>query len=77
MPLSVPILPLKAITIKGSFVGSLSDMHALMALVHAGKIAPIKISQRDMCCAHQTLEDLRDGKVAGRVVLTPDTAGDK
>ncbi|MDC8830150.1 alcohol dehydrogenase [Alteromonas gilva] len=76
MPLSIPLLPLKAITIKGSFVGSLDDMHALMELVHAGKIAPIKISQRDMCCAQQTLEDLRDGKVAGRVVLVPDNNGE-
>lgn len=73
MPLSVPLLPLKAITIKGSFVGSLDDMQTLMSLVHAGKVAPIKITQRDMCCAHQTLEDLRTGKIMGRVVLTPES----
>lgn len=72
MPLSIPLLPLKAITIKGSFVGSLSDMGELMELVHAGKISPIKITQRELCCAHKTLEDLRDGKVVGRVVLKPE-----
>lgn len=76
MPLSILLLPLKAITIKGSFVGSLDDMGALMELVHSGEIAPIKITQRDLCCAHQTLEELRDGKVVGRVVLTPNTNGE-
>ena len=72
LPLSVPILPLKAITISGSFVGSTQDMKEMMELVHAGKIDPIKITQRSLSCAHQTLQDLQQGNVVGRVVLTPE-----
>ncbi|MBV1908443.1 MAG: alcohol dehydrogenase [Kangiellaceae bacterium] len=71
LPLSVPMLPLKAITISGSFVGSTQDMKEMMELVHAGKINPIKITQRPLSQAHQTLKDLQQGKVVGRVVLTP------
>lgn len=72
MPLSIPMLPLKALTISGSFVGSLQDMKAMMALVHEGKIKPIKITEKPMSCAHQTLTDLRDGNIVGRVVLKPE-----
>lgn len=72
MPLSIPMLPLKALTISGSFVGSLQDMKAMMELVHDGKIKPIKITEKPMSCAHQTLTDLRDGNIVGRVVLKPE-----
>lgn len=72
MPLSIPMLPLKALTISGSFVGSLQDMKAMMELVHEGKIKPIKITEKPMSCAHQTLTDLRDGNIVGRVVLKPE-----
>ncbi len=72
LPLSIPILPLKAITIAGSFVGSTQDMKEMMELVHAGKISPIKITERSLSCAHQTLEDLQQGSIVGRVVLTPE-----
>lgn len=72
MTLSVPMLPLKAITICGSYVGSLQDMAELMELVYADKVVPIKVSCRPLDCAHEALEDLRDGKVNGRVVLKPE-----
>jgi len=71
LPLSVPVLPLKSITITGSFVGSTQDMADMMELVRAGKINPIKISERPLSCAHQTLEDLQQGNIVGRVVLKP------
>ncbi len=71
MPLSVPLLPLKRLTICGSYVGSPQEMRELMELVVAGKVAPLPVATRPMAEANQTLNDLRDGKIVGRVVLTP------
>ncbi|WP_414828886.1 alcohol dehydrogenase [Alteromonas sp. H39] len=72
MQIPVPILPIKAITIKGSFVGSLEDMKALMSLVHEGKVKPIRITEKPLCCANETLSAMKQGQITGRVVLRPD-----
>ena len=71
MPLSLALLPLNMISLVGSYVGSLDEMHELMELVKAGKISPIPIDPRPLDGANQALQDLRDGKVVGRVVLKP------
>ena len=67
----LPILALKHITIRGSFLGSLEEMSALMQLVRAGSVTPIPVEARPLAQAQQTLEDLRGGRILGRVVLEP------
>ena len=37
----------------------------------AGKVDPIPYSKRPLSDASKTLDDLREGKIVGRVVLTP------
>ncbi len=69
MPL--PFIPMSARIIQGSYVGSLQEMGELMALVRAGKIAPIRIEERPLAGVTQALADLKAGKVQGRVVLRP------
>ena len=69
MSMPLPLIPMRAITIAGGYVGSLQEMKDMMVLVRAGKIAPIPIDVRPMNQAFQSLEDLRNGKVTGRVVL--------
>lgn len=68
----LPLIPILARTIQGSYVGNLSEMQELMALVRAGKIPALDIEERAASAqsATQALEDLRHGKVRGRVVLT-------
>jgi D-arabinose 1-dehydrogenase-like Zn-dependent alcohol dehydrogenase len=67
----IPMFPLRAISIGGSFVGSLAQTHEMMALVRAGKIQPIPVEERPLAQAGKTLNDLRAGKIIGRVVLKP------
>lgn len=67
----IPMLPLRAITIQGSYVGSLTETEELMELVKAGKVAPIPVEKRPLDQAEATLKDLRNGAVVGRVVLAP------
>lgn len=65
----LPFIPMNARIIQGSYVGSLQEMGELMALVRAGKIAPIRIEERPLSDVSAALSDLKAGKVQGRVVV--------
>ena len=65
----IAMWPLRAISLIGSFVGRLDETKEMMALVRAGKIAPIPVTERPLAAASQSLDDLREGRVIGRVVL--------
>lgn len=69
MPL--PLLPLKQLSIRGSYVGSLQEMAALMLLVRSGHVPALPVTERLLTEAQQSLDDLRAGRVVGRVVLRP------
>jgi D-arabinose 1-dehydrogenase-like Zn-dependent alcohol dehydrogenase len=67
----VPMFPLRALTIMGSYVGSLAEAREMIALVKAGKVAPIPVELRGLEQTSHALDDLRAGRVLGRVVITP------
>jgi D-arabinose 1-dehydrogenase-like Zn-dependent alcohol dehydrogenase len=71
MSMPLPMFPFRAISIGGSMVGSLDDTREMMELVRAGKVDPIPYSKRPLSEANRTLDDLREGKIVGRVVLQP------
>jgi D-arabinose 1-dehydrogenase-like Zn-dependent alcohol dehydrogenase len=67
----IPMFPLSAKSIGGSFVGNLDETKEMLELVKAGKVDPIPVANREMKEATQTLDDLRDGAITGRIVLQP------
>lgn len=69
--LPIPTFPLRAIAIMGTFVGRLDEAQEVMKLVRANKVAPIPLQERPLSAATQALEDLRGGRVVGRVLLKP------
>lgn len=71
MAMPIPMFPMRALTIAGSFVGSLPETEEMMALVRAGKVDAIPYQTRPLSEATKTLDDLRGGKIVGRVVLAP------
>ena len=71
MSMPLPMFPLRSLTIKGSFVGSLKQFSTMMELVRDGKISPIPIETRPLDDAEKSLQDLRNGRLIGRVVLQP------
>ena len=71
MGMPLPMFPLRALTVMGSFVGSLPEAQDMMSLVRAGKVDPIPVQTRPLGDATKTLDDLRHGRIVGRVVLTP------
>ena len=70
LSLPLPTLPLRAISILGSYVGNLSELKELIELVKTSKVMPIPVTTRPLCEVGAALEDLRNGKILGRVVLT-------
>jgi D-arabinose 1-dehydrogenase-like Zn-dependent alcohol dehydrogenase len=66
-----PYLPLRAMTLRGSYVGSQTDMAELLDLVKRTGMPPVPIRTRPLDEVNAALNDLRAGKIVGRVVLTP------
>ncbi|MCH7928919.1 MAG: alcohol dehydrogenase catalytic domain-containing protein [Proteobacteria bacterium] len=68
---SLPLLPLRNMTIRGSYVGRLGEMHELIDLVRGGKVEPVPVATRPLDQVTKTLEDLDEGRILGRVVVVP------
>jgi alcohol dehydrogenase, propanol-preferring len=68
---ALPLIPIKAVTIQGSYVGNLRETEALLDLVRAKKIAPIPVTPMPLNKANDALVDLQKGKLVGRAVLVP------
>ena len=69
--ISTPLLPMKALTLQGSYVGSLAEMKELLALVKRTGLPAQPVGTRPFADADAALSELRAGKVVGRLVLTP------
>ena len=69
LQLALPLLPLKQVTIRGSYVGSPAEMAELLALGRSGTVPELPIDERPLPAAQAALDDLRAGRVIGRVVL--------
>jgi propanol-preferring alcohol dehydrogenase len=71
---SLPLIPMKAASILGSYTGSLQELEELVAMVRQGLVKPRPVSRRGLHEADRALADLRDGKIIGRTVLCPEPA---
>jgi len=68
--LSLPTIPLRAISVLGSYTGNLTELKALIELAKAGKVKPLPVSTRPLSEVSETLDELREGKIVGRTVLS-------
>jgi len=64
-----PFLPLRAMTLRGSYVGTHRDIAELLELVNRTGVPHVPIRTRPLDEVSAALEDLRAGKVVGRVGL--------
>ncbi len=71
LELPMPWLPLRALTLRGSYVGTLDDLRTVVRLAQEGKVPPIPVTRRPLEEANAALEDLAAGRVRGRQVLVP------
>jgi D-arabinose 1-dehydrogenase-like Zn-dependent alcohol dehydrogenase len=68
---ALPLIPIKAVTIQGSYVGNLRETQELLDLVRAKKIPPIPVTSLPLAKANDALVDLQKGRLVGRAVLVP------
>jgi D-arabinose 1-dehydrogenase-like Zn-dependent alcohol dehydrogenase len=66
----IAMFPLRAMTIEGTLVGRLDEAREMLDLARAGKVPAVPIIERPLSAAQATLDDLRNGRIVGRVVLT-------
>jgi D-arabinose 1-dehydrogenase-like Zn-dependent alcohol dehydrogenase len=71
----LPPIAQRAIGIVGSYVGSLQELKEVVALAKKGKIKSAPVETRPAAEANSALEDLKAGKILGRVVLDFESAG--
>ena len=71
LTVSLPPIPMRALTIQGSYVGSVPEMEELMDLVRRKGLPDVPVSTRPLKDVNAVHDELRAGKVTGRVVLTP------
>jgi len=68
-PWSLALIPMRAISIIGSYTGSLPELKDLLELVKAGKVNPIPVTRHRLQDASRVLSELHKGQVVGRAVL--------
>lgn len=69
LTIPLPSLILRALNLRGSYVGSLNELKELIALAKSGKIKPLPVETVPMGDVNKALDRLREGKVTGRLVL--------
>src|SRR6201990_177125 len=60
---ALPLIPIKALTIQGSYVGNLRETQELLDLVRAKNIAPIPVTPLPLAKANDALVDLQKGRL--------------
>ncbi|MFA7438232.1 alcohol dehydrogenase catalytic domain-containing protein [Castellaniella sp.] len=69
--LALPLLPLRPISILGSYVGSLPELHELLAMAREKSLPAIDIQTHPLSAVSGLLSDLKDGQIRGRAVVLP------
>jgi alcohol dehydrogenase, propanol-preferring len=71
LELGLASVPLRALTITGAYTGRFDDLVNLVSLAKVGKIRSVVSDKIKMDQVNEALEDLKEGRVSGRTVITP------
>lgn len=74
--LSMPPIAQRSVGIIGSYVGDLAELKAVVALAKKKKLKPLPVETRPASEVNRTLDELKAGKILGRVVLDFETASE-
>ena len=70
-PWSLPLIPMRCVTIQGNYVGSLDEMKELLELVKRTGMPQLPLTNSPLQEANTMLDRMETGNVIGRVVLHP------
>jgi len=62
-------IPVRALRIQGSLVGTLAEAHEMLCAVQGGAIKPIPHQLRNISDINQVFSDLENGRIQGRCIL--------
>jgi alcohol dehydrogenase/propanol-preferring alcohol dehydrogenase len=65
------MVTMKAVSVIGSYVGSLAEMRELMAIARRGTLPNLPVAARPLGQVGAVLDELRAGRVRGRAVVHP------
>ena len=71
---SLPLMPIKALTIQGSYVGNPKELRELVQLANEGAVPALPVTIVPQHEANDALMRLRDGNVIGRLILKSEVA---
>jgi alcohol dehydrogenase/propanol-preferring alcohol dehydrogenase len=69
LPLPLPLMPTRALTVRGSYVGNVKELRELISIAQSGRLPAIPITTAPLEQAGDALDRLRAGQVIGRIVL--------
>jgi D-arabinose 1-dehydrogenase-like Zn-dependent alcohol dehydrogenase len=64
-------IAMRAVSIAGSYVGSLDELRELLQIARTGSLPDLPVTQRPLAEVSDALLDLKGGRVRGRVVVRP------
>ena len=68
----LPFIPMRALTIQGSYTGSLGELQELMTLARSGRIPHPEVGVEPLSAVNSVFDQLREGTIIGRKVVRPD-----
>ena len=71
VPLSIPLLPMRNLTLRGSYVGSLVEFKELLTLLRQPGVVHVPVRTEPMARINDLFDDIRKGRVHGRVLACP------
>lgn len=73
----LPLLPIRNLTIRGSYVGTLDDLKDLIRFAQEQRLPAIPLAMRPMSEINDILDELKAHRVVGRVVTVPEPGAAK
>ena len=71
LPISTALLPLRQLTVRGSYVGTLDELKELVDVMQKQTVKGVPITTRPMAEVNAIITDLEAGKIVGRTVMVP------
>ena len=69
LTVALPLMPIRALTVQGSYVGNPKELREVLLLARDGSLPALPVTTVPLSQANEALMRLRDGKVTGRLVL--------
>ena len=71
LTLALPVIPMRPLTLQGSYVGTLQELRELVTLAQHRTMKPIPVTRRPLAEANDALMALHEGRIVGRTILVP------